>query len=332
MLSRVLEVSGWVVAAPATIVVLARLCRLAETAPVAVLLAVLTPWTLLVVLGALLASTAALVLRPTATSAALLVLTLALVAVHVAWVAPTFTRRAGPAAASGPDATRLRVLAVNVLFTNPRGDLVAAEVARLRPDVIIVSEASPVSLPPLLADPALAAYPHRLLAPTGASGAALLSRLPLVDAQIWDCAGQPMARAGVVLPGGRVLRLYQAHPAAPAEDPQARRWQRQMRALSAAVRAELAAGRDVVVAGDLNSSRDTRPFTGLLDTGLTDASDGLGRGPWHATWKVGGRLPRLLRLDHVLVSAAVAVSAAGETRSVGSDHLGVTADLALPQG
>ncbi len=85
----------------------------------------------------------------------------------------------------------------------------------------------------------------------------------------------------------------------------------------------------LVVAGDLNADRDHALFRGLLDTGLRDAHDSVGRG-LARTWPSG--LP-LLHLDHVLVrdgeGGQLVVTAVREERVPGSDHRAVVADLAV---
>jgi endonuclease/exonuclease/phosphatase family metal-dependent hydrolase len=85
----------------------------------------------------------------------------------------------------------------------------------------------------------------------------------------------------------------------------------------------------VVVAGDLNADRDHAVFRRLLDAGLRDAHDEVGRG-LARTWPA--RLP-LLHLDHVLVRDSDDVRLVPlEVREVavpGSDHRGVVADVAV---
>ena len=85
----------------------------------------------------------------------------------------------------------------------------------------------------------------------------------------------------------------------------------------------------LVVAGDLNADRDHALFRGLLDTGLWDAHDSVGRG-LARTWP--SALP-LLHLDHVLVrdgqGGQLVVTAVREERVPGSDHRAVVTDLAV---
>jgi endonuclease/exonuclease/phosphatase family metal-dependent hydrolase len=88
----------------------------------------------------------------------------------------------------------------------------------------------------------------------------------------------------------------------------------------------------VVVAGDLNADRDHAAFRGLLDAGLTDVHDALGRG-LARTFPDG--MP-VLQLDHVLVrdgaGGRLTPLEVREVQVPGSDHLGVLADLAVQPG
>jgi endonuclease/exonuclease/phosphatase family metal-dependent hydrolase len=87
-----------------------------------------------------------------------------------------------------------------------------------------------------------------------------------------------------------------------------------------------------VVAGDFNADRDHAAFRGLLDAGLTDVHDALGRG-LARTFPTG--MP-VLQLDHVLVrdgaGGRLTPLEVREVRVPGSDHLGVLADLAVQPG
>jgi endonuclease/exonuclease/phosphatase family metal-dependent hydrolase len=82
------------------------------------------------------------------------------------------------------------------------------------------------------------------------------------------------------------------------------------------------------MAGDFNATRDHRPFRELRDAGLRDAHD-VAHAGWSPTWRAGGLVPPLLRLDHVLASRAFSVTDYQVGDDIGSDHLPITVDLAL---
>jgi endonuclease/exonuclease/phosphatase family metal-dependent hydrolase len=81
----------------------------------------------------------------------------------------------------------------------------------------------------------------------------------------------------------------------------------------------------VVIAGDLNTTRYRPEFKELLDLGLTDAIDSLGKG-LDTSFKLGsdgvlGDVGAVARLDHALVSDDVHALGMQDLEACGSDHL-----------
>jgi endonuclease/exonuclease/phosphatase (EEP) superfamily protein YafD len=93
--------------------------------------------------------------------------------------------------------------------------------------------------------------------------------------------------------------------------------------------AEETGGGCVIVAADLNSTTDMRPFRGLLRDGYQDAAEqsGAGREP---TFPADSRLPPLLAIDHILTRNCVATSL-HTVKIPGSDHRGLVASVAIPE-
>ena len=86
-----------------------------------------------------------------------------------------------------------------------------------------------------------------------------------------------------------------------------------------------------MVAGDLNASNGHRRFRELLHAGdLRDAQD-VGGGGFVATWPVGGRIPAVLRLDHILVGPDIGIAGVHVLGPLGADHRGVEARLRVPR-
>ncbi|MDQ4134129.1 MAG: endonuclease/exonuclease/phosphatase family protein [Actinomycetota bacterium] len=247
------------------------------------------------------------------------------VAVNLRWVlSEVAPARPIPAAADG--APRLRLLSANLFTLNAQMDALAAEILGADADVLLLQELSWANLPGLRRGGVVDAYPFQLLAPRAdAFGSAILSRLPLVDEEMWMAAQLPMAR-GTVLVGGRRVRVYCVHPRAPFGPRGLPRWRAQMISVHQAVSSE---PRPLVVAGDFNATWGHRRLRDLLGEGLRDAHVERGRG-WVPTWPSDLRfLPPLARVDHVLVSPELAVLAATEGRGPGSDHRPLIVDLAL---
>jgi endonuclease/exonuclease/phosphatase (EEP) superfamily protein YafD len=81
----------------------------------------------------------------------------------------------------------------------------------------------------------------------------------------------------------------------------------------------------VIIAGDLNTTRYRPEFEELLELGLMDAFDALGKG-LDASFKLGadgvlGKVGAVTRLDHALVNEAVFPLSVEDLEPCGSDHL-----------
>ncbi|MFJ4037529.1 endonuclease/exonuclease/phosphatase family protein [Microbacterium sp. NPDC090007] len=225
-----------------------------------------------------------------------------------------------------PESLRLRVVTANLLCTNPHIRRLADELVAEDADVVAVQEVTPAIAAALEQSALWSAYPHRRVAPAeDFHGAATFSRFPVHAHEVLDVAGSPMLRTDVATPHGP-LGIVNVHTVAPLTVGQARRWRRQLTVLSRLVEAETG---PLLLVGDFNATGDHRPFRLLVRGRLRDAFDAVGRGSG-ATWPVGHRvLPRLLRLDHVLVTPDVEIEELRDAESTGSDHARLTADLGI---
>ena len=98
--------------------------------------------------------------------------------------------------------------------------------------------------------------------------------------------------------------------------------------VAGAVRAERL---PVLVAGDFNATWGHRAFRRLLGAGLTDAAAARGR-PFQMTWRQGRLVPPLTRIDHVLTTDGLAVTAIRTGDGRGSDHRPIVADIVRTAG
>jgi endonuclease/exonuclease/phosphatase (EEP) superfamily protein YafD len=246
----------------------------------------------------------------------------ALLAVQLAWLAPRFSAEPAVTSGSGP---RLRVMVANVLAGGATAGAVAAAVREERPDVLALVELTPklaaalgdTDLPDHLPFQVLDSYPNP-------GGVGLYARRPLDGGGRLGATHLPGLRATVELDGGHRVGVFTVH-AFPPRPGTTELWRDDLETVRAA-----AAGHPgpLVVVGDFNATADHAGFRALRDAGLRDAHDVRGRGLVR-TWPARGPLPPLLHLDHVLVSADLAVLAVRERPIRGSDHLAVVADLAL---
>lgn len=256
-----------------------------------------------------------------------LALTAAAVAgAHLAWTAPELRGRRSlpPAAAGGP---RLRVFSANIRFTAPDWVEVAADIAASGADLVLIQELTAANLAVLRREGAFAGYTDELVdARPRSFGSGIWSRYPLEEAEVRDLAGLPMSRARVKVDGCS-LQVWNVHTRSPLVGG-LDRWHAQLRLLADEAAAAIAGGDPLVVAGDFNATYGNRDFRAILRRGLRDAHVEVGRG-LATTWTAWAALPRLFRVDHVLVSEDVAVVDVRESPARESDHQGVVADLAL---
>jgi endonuclease/exonuclease/phosphatase (EEP) superfamily protein YafD len=219
---------------------------------------------------------------------------------------------------------RLRVLTANL--RNGKADpwAFAALVAALTPDAVATQELSPEQ-----AEALARVMPHGALAPardhTGMGvalrrpGAVRRLPLPFRDAHV----------AEVALGLGEPVEIVNVHLLAPHARPPwwtVRIRRGQVRGLEAYL--DATPRRQRIVLGDLNAT-PLWPAYRRLAARLADAAVEAARQNGHRpqrTWGPGSRAPRLLRIDHVLLSG---VSAEGVeiVPLRGSDHAAVVADV-----
>lgn len=260
-------------------------------------------------------------------------------AIVLAWVAVLLV--AGPSTlgiartrpvdrASVPAEAQFTIAVQNVWFRDPEPAALAATVLGRDPDVVVLVEytdAHEAAWNSEVGDD----YPYRWSAPAEqGDGMALFSRFPIGEVEPIDLyAGA--ARVPLTV-GPSTVDLVMVHPMAPSSFWGLQRWSADMLELT---RAGTEIGRqfgpDTVVAGDFNSSVHHRRFRELTKIlGLADVLDVSGAG-YAATWPSRGRLPPLMRLDHILVGSGVAVLDAAVVPAPGSDHLGVVARLGIAE-
>jgi endonuclease/exonuclease/phosphatase (EEP) superfamily protein YafD len=257
-----------------------------------------------------------------------LALTAALAAAVALWpTAAACLPRTVPSAVGRP----VRILSMNVKYTNADPDDVIAEVRKADPDVLAIEEFGASSRRPLEA--ALTGdYPFRCVRADGNIGLGLYSRLPFEG-------GRPQVSFGgvrrqiraVVRVGDRPVAVYVLHPLSP------RTIRRVIynRLFTADLVDQLhREPLPVVLAGDFNFTAETPNAAALTrptDLALTDAFDLAGRGRG-STWPVrprwAGWLPGV-RIDHVYLAPGLTCPRYATGGYMGSDHLPIAVDVAV---
>jgi endonuclease/exonuclease/phosphatase (EEP) superfamily protein YafD len=263
-----------------------------------------------------------LALRFSRVRTALLGATLVLSLLHASWIGPWFVAAPAPAAA-GPT---IRILSANLYFG--RADARTVVEAGRAADVLVLTEITVSARERLRAlgiDRDFGYEAGGRLPERGAVGTLVLSRFPLtgleplpteVDHQNWLVT--------VDAPGIGTVRLAAVHPSPPLRGRST--WAADHRLLREAL------GRQsgpVIVSGDFNAVPSHWPMRRLHADGFRTSVDLAGTG-WQPTWPARrSGLPPVVAIDHVLLSPQLTATAAGTVRLPGSDHLGVTATVAL---
>ena len=304
----------WVIAG--VLILLAVLRILGLDSQATVLIALSTAWPL-VVLPGLLVVLGAVILRWRSLGVGAL---LCLVIMVAAWI-PAWTGKVGPGA---PGAARVRVLALNVEYSQSTGPAAARQIRQANPDVVVLSELSSRNLRGL----DLSQYRYSWQRPQpGAFGQGIWSRWPLTSKTIWTDHGIAMMQVTVAAPTGS-FRVYQVHTHSPQGASGRSTWKSQLKRLKTYLADERL---PVVAAGDYNASRWDSAFSDLLGGANHIADANAGRG-YLATWPSGWSwIPPVLPLDHMLISRGIGVRDIRSLSPVGSDHRAIVADLTFPR-
>lgn len=217
----------------------------------------------------------------------------------------------------GESGSRIRVLSLNLLHSNDKGHATVLKVVReLKPDVIWCAEYT--SDWQRFFRRELQDFPHRSeLARNGSFGAALLSRHPLVLAEMIELGHSwaPACRAVVQLPSGPIGFLG-VH--APPPGLSSRRSQERDRGLAAIPLALENLPERRIVCGDFNATPWNASFQKLrADTGLSPGTTTW----WLPTWPSSLPAPLRIPIDHVLVAGKLSVEEAQLGAHFHSDHL-----------
>ncbi len=243
------------------------------------------------------------------------------VAMNGAAVLPWYLEKAAPPPPG--ESQSLRLLLCNVYTANRQSAAVLELIHRERPDLIVLEEVNDRWMAGLEA--LGKSHPFSKWIPRSDNfGIAVLSRIALIDSRESLLDGQvPSILAGFNF-AGQKISLLATHPLPPGSRSTFRSRNAQLRSL-----AMLAAQskNPTIVLGDLNVTPWSPDYARLVrDSGLRDARRGHGILP---TWPT--MLPAMMiPLDHCLASPSLRVAAIRRGPHVGSDHLPLIVDLAVP--
>jgi endonuclease/exonuclease/phosphatase (EEP) superfamily protein YafD len=258
--------------------------------------------------------------------APVLAVLVAVLGLHVWWLAPQFTGD-NPAPADG--ATPLVVMTTNFYA----GDADAAEVVRTAQarevGLLVVNEITFATLTDMEEAGIDELLPYRIGEPNGAvDGTMVFSREPFTESTRIETTFQSWQ---VTLgEGDDALTLLAVHPVAPVPPGGVSTWRAEHETLLAVAKDSEAA----LVLGDFNASPDHAVLRAWHDAGYRDSLELVNAG-WSPTWPSNGLTPvpgfhppALIQIDHVLVGSALAVTESSTVDVPGSDHRAVVATIA----
>lgn len=256
----------------------------------------------------------------------LALLAAAALATQLWWARPYWPREAPQASGQA-----VRVLSLNMLYGNADPAGLSAQVKAANPDIIVLLEYTGSAQTALAPTGIFRDYPHTagFYDPPfdDAMGTTVLSRWPVDEiAQLSTGPGQHLMR--VQPPSGPPIVLAAAHPANMTNGGGTGLWRWEASALRRAVEGHLK--EPLIVAGDLNAVQEQPTLRSLLGLGLSDAASQAGEG-WQPTFPAQGYggVPPMIAIDHVLVNDRVVARNVRTFRVLGTDHLGLVADLVV---
>jgi endonuclease/exonuclease/phosphatase (EEP) superfamily protein YafD len=203
--------------------------------------------------------------------------------------------------------------------------------AQTRADVVAFQELTPPEVDRLSRAGLDATFPYRWLDARDASrGVGMWSRFPIAEPRRIGGYTFAFLTAQIRVPGVAAdPTVVVAHLAGPWPNP-IDDWRRDLDRLPVTLSevGERAGADCVILAGDVNSTTDMRPFRALLRNGYRDAAEQSGAG-FTPTFPANSRIPPLIAIDHVLTRNCAATSLR-TLRIPGSDHRGLVVTMAIP--
>jgi endonuclease/exonuclease/phosphatase (EEP) superfamily protein YafD len=311
-----LTVIGWIVTVPLALVALMRIVAWDDLEPFAVLNSV----TFLIYLPVWVVAVVTLIGRRFVLAG----LAVLVVAAQIFFMLPELT-----AAQALPDWTKtaptIRLLDANVYFLNPSLAGYATEIREFKPQLLTMEEADPLQVDQLQLAGGLTDLPYHYEVNAGKSYF-MASAYPLSHEKDLSFDGDPLIiEATMALPSGP-QRVWMVHTTAPLPSTFAQ-WKGQLAFIASSLQAR--GPNKLLVVGDFNATWNNRGFRQILGDGMQDGAAARGH-PFEMTWsQTKHPLPPLVRIDHVLTGAGLAVTQIRTGDGPGSDHRDLMATVAI---
>ncbi|XGW00401.1 MAG: endonuclease/exonuclease/phosphatase family protein [Leptolyngbya sp. BL-A-14] len=223
-------------------------------------------------------------------------------------------------------AVQLRLLHSNVLVRNRDYDRVIALAKESKPDVAVFQEVNSDWLQAL--ESLRTILPYRYAEPEAKGfGNVIYSALPLQQPSVMFLGQTKYASLVVqISKGGRTFSLMTTHPPPPIRQALFQLRNQWLAAIAPFVRSQR---HPVIIVGDFNITMWSPYYRRAIQAaGLRNTREGFGLLP---SWSPREWLPWLaIPIDHCLVSPDVRVQKTQTGRPVGSDHLPLLIELAMP--
>ncbi|MDT0330644.1 endonuclease/exonuclease/phosphatase family protein [Nocardiopsis lambiniae] len=256
---------------------------------------------------------------------------MAVLAVAAAVLVVAVVPRAVPFGITHAGGPAFRVMTLNTLVGGARTDEIIALVRDREVDVLALQEVTPEFVADLSAAGLDDLLPYTVdRSGPGVTGGTVHSSMPLTDAgSLEGPHGFAMPVAAFEAPGDeyeRTVEVVSVHTPPPLDPSHVELWRTELAALGPPE-----TGPSRILAGDFNATLDHAALRDVLNAGYLDAAAVLGEG-LTPTWPaLGGSLPPVT-IDHVLVEPFMGVDDLETVEVTGSDHRAVLVTVTLPGG
>ena len=228
-------------------------------------------------------------------------------------------------------APTFEIVMANVYIDNETPDAAARQLVDAAADVALIVESTSPFMKTFDDLGGRDAYPHRVDDPSDDSDYAvtLVTRCELGERSGMKTIGPLRLAVAEIDVGGVDVLVVGLNPMATVDPGGHETWKEQIDALMSFV--PTVSG-PLLIVGDLNTTRFRPEFRQLLDMGLSDAIDSLGKG-MKPSFKLGAEGPLsalpVARLDHALVNDGMHALSVEDLDPCGSDHLPFRLRLAV---
>lgn len=259
---------------------------------------------------------AAVLARRRIALALLALVSAALLAAQISWIAPFFVADDRP-----PSTRTFTVTSLNIRGELGNADDILAQAQSS--DVLVLLETTPGAIRALRSAGIEQEFAYRAGENSRGSASAIYSRFPLSAVQPLPQTSFQMWEATAQVPQIGAVRIIAAHPCNPFCG--SGYWPSEHALLQRVIRSDLS--QPLVVAGDFNAVDDHLPMRDLYALGLRSATDIVGAG-WLPTYPANTALPAVIPIDHILLDDQLTATSITRFRAGGTDHLGLRATIA----